>query len=111
LQQTTSLAAAAGIGNPRGFFDMLRGLGLQCAELALPDHYDFATYPFGSLQAGLILVTEKDAVKCRQHAACMQDGRIWVVPVEASLDSGQGAGLAAAILNRILEKQNGRTLA
>jgi tetraacyldisaccharide 4'-kinase len=105
--QGGKLAAAAGIGNPARFFATLRAQGLAFEGLPLPDHYDFADYPFANVQAELILITEKDAVKCGQLDAYRQDSRVWVVPVSAQLD----ANFATKILEKISEKQNGRTLA
>jgi len=91
------IVAAAGIGNPERFFAMLRGQGLHFSSLPLPDHFDFAGNPFKNLTADLILITEKDAVKCRQSQEIAADARIWVVPVEAELDSGA----FLRILNRL----------
>jgi tetraacyldisaccharide 4'-kinase len=73
--------AAAGIGAPERFFASLRAAGLDIETLALPDHYDYADNPFDGSSAEVILITEKDAVKCP-----WQDPRIWVVPVAARLD-------------------------
>jgi tetraacyldisaccharide 4'-kinase len=93
------LVAAAGIGNPARFFGMLRGTGLAFEEMPLPDHYDFAGNPFAQVQADLILVTEKDAVKCSRIDALRNDPRIWVVPVTARIDH--------ALAERIVEKCRG----
>lgn len=72
------IAAAAGIGQPERFFDSLRQAGLSLAQtLALPDHFDYRTSPFTTVDAAVILVTEKDAVKC----AHLSDDRLWAVPV------------------------------
>ena len=80
--------AAAGIGNPERFFASLRGAGLQPATMPLPDHYDFAEDPFAdhpaALDADVILITEKDAVKCDRF----DDPRIWVVPTTPVIDAG-----------------------
>ena len=81
------IAAAAGIGNPERFFLMLRQLGVDLSQtLALPDHFDFSTNPFADLDADIILITEKDAVKCVHIEAIARDSRIWVVPVQAAID-------------------------
>jgi tetraacyldisaccharide 4'-kinase len=93
------LVAAAGIGNPGRFFSMLRAAGLEFAELALPDHHDFRDQPFAHLDADLILITEKDAVKCGQIENLKNDPRLWVVPVTAQLD--------AALAEQIVEKCRG----
>ncbi len=98
------IAAAAGIGNPQRFFDMLGHQGMRLAQtLPLPDHFDFSTNPFGTLDADLILITEKDAVKCARIAAIAADARLWVVPVTARID--------AALAANIVEKLRGHTTA
>lgn len=72
------LAAAAGIGSPERFFQSLRALGFKLSEtLALPDHYTFCANTFDKLSALHILITEKDAIKCKR----LQDARLWVVEV------------------------------
>ncbi|MDB5765632.1 MAG: lpxK, partial [Collimonas fungivorans] len=71
--------------------------------LALPDHHDFSDNPFAALQAEIILITEKDAVKCRQIETIRNDPRIWVVPVTAQID--------AALSQQILEKLRGHSTA
>jgi tetraacyldisaccharide 4'-kinase len=95
--------AAAGIGNPGRFFAMLRAAGLEPEELPLPDHHDFRDNPFADRRADVILVTEKDAVKCRQIEELSNDPRIWVVPVSARIDR--------ALADQIVEKCRGCTSA
>jgi tetraacyldisaccharide 4'-kinase len=93
------IVAAAGIGNPARFFAMLRGHGLAFTELPLPDHHDFLDQPFARVDADIILITEKDAVKCGQIENLKNDPRLWVVPVTAQLD--------AALAEQIVEKCRG----
>ena len=95
------LVAAAGIGNPARFFATLRAAGLYFDEMPLPDHYDFMANPFAAVNADIILITEKDAVKCRQLDALKNDPRIWVVPVTARIEG--------ALLDQLLEKLRGRS--
>ncbi|MEN3366994.1 MAG: tetraacyldisaccharide 4-kinase [Burkholderiales bacterium] len=94
-----SIVAAAGIGNPARFFATLRGAGLVFEEMPLPDHYDFSENLFKGLQADVILITEKDAVKCSRIDALRNDPRIWVVPVTARIDK--------ALAEQIVEKCRG----
>jgi tetraacyldisaccharide 4'-kinase len=93
------IIAAAGIGNPGRFFAMLRDQGLDFAELPLPDHHDFLDQPFARVDADIILITEKDAVKCGQIENLKNDPRLWVVPVTAQLDG--------ALAEQIVEKCRG----
>ncbi len=55
----------AGIGNPQRFFDQLQGLGLESIHHTFNDHHSYSTDDFTALD-GIIIMTEKDAVKCRQ---------------------------------------------
>ncbi len=95
--------AAAGIGNPARFFAMLEKAGVRAKTLALPDHYDFAGNPFAGIEADIILITEKDAVKCTQIDMLKNDPRLWVVPVTARIDR--------VLAERIVEKCRGRPTA
>ncbi len=97
------IVAAAGIGNPQRFFSMLRGAGLRFDELPLPDHHDFLDQPFAALDTDVILITEKDAVKCAQIEYLKDDPRLWVVPVSAHIDG--------ALAQQIVEKCRGRSTA
>ncbi|VCU71314.1 Tetraacyldisaccharide 4'-kinase [Pigmentiphaga humi] len=82
LPRTGRIVAVAGIGNPARFAATLRRAGLPPDELvALPDHYDYARLPFPDIAADLILVTDKDAVKC----GTLDDPRVWAVSVSAHL--------------------------
>jgi tetraacyldisaccharide 4'-kinase len=94
------ITAAAGIGNPGRFFAMLGAAGLKFDAMPLPDHHDFVPNPFEAIAADVILITEKDAVKCAQLENLNNDPRLWVVPVAAQLD--------AALAADIVEKCRGR---
>lgn len=85
-QQGTRIAAAAGIAAPERFFAMLRDAGLEFDAIALPDHYDFAANPFAGRPFDVALITEKDAVKCRQIPALRKDGRLCVVTLASRVD-------------------------
>ncbi|MEO5702024.1 MAG: tetraacyldisaccharide 4'-kinase [Casimicrobiaceae bacterium] len=73
--------AVAGIGNPERFFVALRALGLEVVPHAFPDHHHYrpGDLAFGN---GVVLMTEKDAVKCTRFA----DARWWFLRVRAALD-------------------------
>ncbi|MDO9360485.1 MAG: tetraacyldisaccharide 4'-kinase [Polaromonas sp.] len=58
------LLAVAGIASPEAFFAMLRAQGVPLAQIrALPDHYDFDSYPLPADKGYTLICTEKDAVK------------------------------------------------
>lgn len=61
------LIAAAGIGHPDRFFDMLEQLGLRFQRLPLADHAALDPRPWPA-DAACVIVTEKDAVKLSPSA-------------------------------------------
>lgn len=87
------ILAVAGIGNPQRFFDQLHAMGLQFESLAYADHYVFQTKDFEHTNADVILMTEKDAVKCRSFA----QSNFWVLPVSAQLNDS----LMSLVLNKL----------
>lgn len=90
--------AVAGIGNPGRFFRMLERLGLEVDPLAFPDHHVFTAADVSPPGEGPVLMTEKDAVKCRPFAGA----RHWVVPVDAEPDPRFVARLDA-LLTELLD--------
>jgi len=73
--------AVAGIGNPPRFFAQLRNAGIEIVEHAFPDHHPFSAADLGFGDDLDVLMTSKDAVKCRAFA----QPRHWHIPVEAAL--------------------------
>ena len=76
--------AVAGIGNPQRFFDLLRRHRIEVHPHAFADHHPFRAADLQFDDAQPILMTEKDAVKCRR-LACHD---AWVVRVDAQPDAG-----------------------
>ncbi len=74
--------AVAGIGNPRRFFQDLRAKGFEVIEHIFPDHYAYCAKDFDFQDKFPILMTEKDAVKCKPFA----DKRFWYLPCDVSID-------------------------
>ena len=81
--QGVRVRAIAGIGNPERFFGMLRRFGLEVDARPFPDHHDFKAVELHFDDALPLLMTEKDAVKCRRIVT----GDVWVVRVEAQPDA------------------------
>jgi tetraacyldisaccharide 4'-kinase len=77
--------AIAGIGNPEAFFTALRGMGLLADARALPDHARLSSADLAFNDNWPVLMTEKDAVKCRAFA----DARCWSVELAMSIDDAQ----------------------
>ncbi|BFM11527.1 tetraacyldisaccharide 4'-kinase [Simiduia litorea] len=70
-----------GIGNPQRFFMTLAQQGICYEPHVFPDHYNYSPADFTEWAEDYILMTEKDAVKCRQFA-----GEHWYyLAVEAHL--------------------------
>jgi tetraacyldisaccharide 4'-kinase len=90
------LHAVAGVGHPEAFFAALRESGLDPVEHALPDHasLDPGALPFPA--DATVLMTEKDAVKCRGFG---QPGWWWV-DLEVRVDRAEAEALLASIYER-----------
>lgn len=73
--------AVAGIGHPPRFFAALRTEGLDPIEHPFPDHHVYGAADFATMRDAPILMTGKDAVKCRHLG--LDD--VWEVPVQALL--------------------------
>lgn len=84
------LLAAAGVARPERFFEMLREHGLAITPLPLPDHHSYATVPWPA-DTPDVIVTEKDAIKL--DAGRMGITRVWVAPLDLSLDAAFDAAL------------------
>ncbi len=73
--------AVAGIGNPRRFFAALRESGIEVVEHPFPDHHRYTQRDLEFSDGLAVLMTEKDAVKCRGFAKADW----WAIPVSAAL--------------------------
>ena len=80
------LHAVAGIGNPARFFATLQGLGLDATTHPFPDHHDFTEAELDFAECDAVLMTEKDAVKCRALAGGRLKGKLFALRVDADPD-------------------------
>ncbi len=69
--------AVAGIGNPKRFFTALEKLGLQVIGHAFSDHYAYKQTDIEFNDDLPIIMTEKDAVKCRKFNKV----NLWYLPI------------------------------
>ncbi|MDR3322809.1 MAG: tetraacyldisaccharide 4'-kinase [Zoogloeaceae bacterium] len=80
-----TLHALAGIGDPPRFFRTLSELGLVFTAHPFPDHHNYRAADLAFCAAGeILLMTEKDAVKCARLSLSGAP-EIWVLPVAAEL--------------------------
>lgn len=90
--------AITGIGNPARFFTSLKQVGLNLIEHPFPDHHAFAASDLNFADDLWILMTEKDAVKCRDFPAEIIQ-KAWYLPIEAHLKTA----FATQLLQRLKE--------
>lgn len=81
--------AVAGIGHPQRFFTQLRAAGLEPIEHPFPDHHRFRAGEIVFDDELPVLMTEKDAVKCR----ALGGPNHWYLPVTASFSEAEAAEL------------------
>ncbi|TKV09639.1 tetraacyldisaccharide 4'-kinase [Citrobacter sp. wls619] len=97
VAQLSDIVAMAGIGHPPRFFATLEACGARPQKcVALADHQSLTYSDVSALLAEgqSLVMTEKDAVKCRAFA----DDNWWYLPVDAHL-SGE---LPDALLNSLI---------
>lgn len=90
-----TLHAVAGIGHPKRFFNTLRDNHLLIVEHAYPDHHKFKKSDinfYGSLK---VIMTEKDAVKCR----AILNERHWCLPITAEFSAAFESALSSKLTN------------
>jgi tetraacyldisaccharide 4'-kinase len=92
--------AVAGIGHPERFFEMLRAHGLSVTSHGFPDHHAFSAADLRFDDDHPVLMTEKDAVKCRR----LPCKNCWVVQVDAQPDAAFVHRLAMS-LEEVLDGQ------
>jgi len=90
--------AIAGIGHPDKFFNFMRSHGIRLDSRAFPDHYLYKNSDLDFDEDTIVLMTEKDAVKCQRFA----NNNWWYVPINVELPEEFGKQLVSK-----LEKHRG----
>jgi subfamily B ATP-binding cassette protein MsbA len=75
--------AVAGVGNPNRFFDLLSRLSFEFDKNPFPDHHKYNKRDLYFLDHLPILMTEKDAAKCKHF----NNSKIWYLSIEAKIES------------------------
>ncbi|MBI1732124.1 MAG: tetraacyldisaccharide 4'-kinase [Gammaproteobacteria bacterium] len=75
--------AVAGIGNPARFFSFLRRREIHIVKHEFPDHHRYQPADLLFEDHLPVVMTEKDAVKCREFATDTDEW--WYLPVEARM--------------------------
>jgi len=81
--------AVAGIGNPDRFFNQLSEMGIDVIAHPFPDHYFYKEDDLVFDDDKPILMTEKDAVKCKRFAKQHH----WFVPVTVEVQEAFGQAI------------------
>lgn len=92
--------AVAGIGNPDNFFELLRASGLLVTGHAFPDHHQYSPSELEFADARPIIMTEKDAVKCRGFSL----SNAWYLTVAAEFHTDVLQRIEAS-LKTVMEKK------
>lgn len=71
----------AGIGDPERLFRQCSHYGWQVQPRAYPDHHRFSPADLRAAAGVPVVITEKDAVKCRRFA----HDQVWVLPLQLPL--------------------------
>lgn len=87
------VCAVAGIGQPAQFFESLDRLGFSVEQRIFPDHHAYRREDFLGLGSKPIIMTEKDAVKCRDFAG----DNAWYVKIRARLPDAVPRAVAALV--------------
>lgn len=94
--------AVAGIGHPERFFALLERSGISVDPRPLTDHATIREADLRFDDAAPVLITEKDAVKCRSFAP----QNVWAVIVDLAFEGDDGNRLMEHLM-RQLELQYG----
>ena len=93
-----TIKAMAGIGKPERFFEHLRQLGMTFVSVSFDDHFAFSAQDLAKIDCDILIMTEKDAVKCKPFA----QPHHWVLPVTANID----AALLPLVLKKLAFRKN-----
>lgn len=98
----SEVIALAGIGDPSRYFATLSSIGVAPNKcLPFNDHHNYSEIEFNKLgvtSKSCVVMTEKDAVKCREFAG----DNWWYLAVSAQFSAQHQAQLAQLLLSRLV---------
>ncbi|HET6564776.1 MAG TPA: tetraacyldisaccharide 4'-kinase, partial [Xanthomonadales bacterium] len=97
-------SAVAGIANPERFFYSLEQAGIIVDPHSWPDHHAYTQQDFAGLNPDYpIIMTEKDAVKCRGLAL----RNAWYLAVDAQLPGNFELALVTGMMQAVRSSRQG----
>jgi tetraacyldisaccharide 4'-kinase len=100
--QEQPVNAVAGIGNPQRFINTLNDLGISAELKAFPDHHAYTAEDFQFDNNWPVVMTEKDAVKCKAFA----QADWYYLPIKANLPDAFWSAFAQRIAHLIEQKKS-----
>ena len=91
-----TVCALAGIGNPGRFFEALSTLGFLGDRKIFSDHHAYQPSDIAAIKTDIIIMTEKDAVKCKRFA----DKRCYQLPMMVTLSDEFSHALVTVLKTR-----------
>jgi tetraacyldisaccharide 4'-kinase len=95
----TAVYAVAGLGQPGLFLSMLAEQGFQAEPKLFPDHHAYSHLDFTELHDRPIIMTEKDAVKCRDMAG----SNAWYLKISAIIPDRVIDAVAALVVKTAVQ--------
>ncbi|NKB46493.1 MAG: tetraacyldisaccharide 4'-kinase [Legionellales bacterium] len=92
-----SLHAVAAIGHPQRFFQTLRDLNFMPRCHPFADHYSWKPQDLMFGKRSVVVMTEKDAVKCRAWAM----SNLWYLPVDAQFSTADQSMLVQWVQKKL----------
>ncbi|VAW90032.1 Tetraacyldisaccharide 4'-kinase [hydrothermal vent metagenome] len=89
--------AIAGIGHPDKFFNLLKDVGIEVIAHPFPDHHAYSVDDLNFADDKIVVMTEKDAVKCASFAK----PEYWVLAIEMMPEKEAEERLSALLITNI----------
>ncbi len=98
--------AIAGIGNPEPFFNTLEQAGLTVIRHGFPDHHAYHHNELVFKDSLPVIMTAKDAVKCKGFVNQFTDNRFWCLQVTVQLTQDFWHAFEELVMKRCKHAKN-----